>query len=210
MPGAEVYSLTQNESLKLAAEKLAEIHLAFWQGRFAYANALQQLHGSSMLTRRRQQAYKNSCSRKAWKDFSDKVMERLQDVPKTLIHGDLFPSNILIDEQNVCFVDWADAAISGDMMDIARLTATIDIKTMKPMCPCEDEIIRAYYNKRKDRLAMNDSDYLRDIHAAQFIELCNSYQPMRAFGVNQKYNELLEQRIDRIVAAESSYHTRIH
>ena len=112
MPGAEVYSLTQNESLKLAAEKLAEIHLAFWQGRSAYANALQQLHGSSMLTRR-QQAYKNSCSRKAWKDFSDKVMERLQDVPKTLIHGDLFPSNILIDEQNVCFVDWADAAISA-------------------------------------------------------------------------------------------------
>ena len=60
MPGAEVYLLTQNESLKLAAEKLAEIHLAFWQGRSAYANALQQLHGSSMLTRR-QQAYKNSC-----------------------------------------------------------------------------------------------------------------------------------------------------
>ena len=57
---------------------------------------------------------------------------------------------------------------------------------------------------------MNDSDYLRDIHAAQFIELCNSYQPMRVFGVNPKYNELLEQRIDRIVAAESSYYTRIH
>jgi thiamine kinase-like enzyme len=39
---------------------------------------------------------------------------------EALIHGDLYPNNILIEEGNrVCFIDWTDAGIGDPFVDIA-------------------------------------------------------------------------------------------
>ena len=42
-------------------------------------------------------------------------------VPQTLIHGELYPSNVLVDPPRVCPVDWEMAAIGPGVIDLAAL-----------------------------------------------------------------------------------------
>ena len=198
MAGDELYTLTQEQPWKVAVEKLAEIHLTFWQGEYAFETASQQVRGSNTFMTWTQKASEHASFKEKWSVAFDRAMERVQLAPKTLIHGDFFPTNVLVDGSGVCIIDWVDATVFGYMMDVGRLTAIIDKKTLKPMCPCVDKVISAYYNKVKDKLQMNYSEFLLDIHAAQFIELCKYYQPVRAFGMQQEYVNLLERQLDSI------------
>ena len=55
------------------------------------------------------------------------VVERLTSLPKTLIHGEFYASNVLIDRHagklRVCPVDWEMAALAPGLTDLASLTA---------------------------------------------------------------------------------------
>jgi Ser/Thr protein kinase RdoA (MazF antagonist) len=55
------------------------------------------------------------------------VTEFLSALPWTVIHGDCFPSNVLVKddpgEQRICFVDWEMAGFGPGLIDIASLTA---------------------------------------------------------------------------------------
>src|SRR5207244_7203663 len=63
------------------------------------------------------------------------VVERLLTLPLTLIHGEFYPSNILVheietcrsrltgDTVRVCPVDWEMAAVGPGLIDLAALTA---------------------------------------------------------------------------------------
>jgi aminoglycoside phosphotransferase (APT) family kinase protein len=57
----------------------------------------------------------------------DAVVERLISLPVTLIHGEFYPSNVLIREQpgfrRVCPIDWERTAVGAGLMDLAALTA---------------------------------------------------------------------------------------
>jgi len=57
----------------------------------------------------------------------DRVIERLATLPATLIHGEFYASNILIQETagnlRVCPVDWEMAAVGPGQIDLAALTA---------------------------------------------------------------------------------------
>lgn len=198
MAGTELYALPQEQPWKTAVEKLAEIHLTFWQGERAFETVSQQVHGSNTFMTWIQRASEHASFKEKWRVAFDRAIERVHLAPKTLIHGDFFPTNILVDGRDICIIDWADATVFGYMMDVGRLTAIIDKKTIKPMCPCVDKVISAYYNRVKDKLQMDYSEYLQDIHAAQFIELCKYYQPVRAFGIQQEYASLLERKLDSI------------
>lgn len=198
MAGDELYTLTQEQPWKVAVEKLAEIHLTFWRGECAFETVSQQVHGSKSFMTWIQRASEHASFKEKWRVAFDRAIERVHLAPKTLIHGDFFPTNILVDGRDICIIDWADATVFGYMMDVGRLTAIIDKKTLKPMCPCVDKVISAYYNRVKDKLQMDYSEYLQDIYAAQFIELCKYYQPVHAFGIQQEYASLLERRLDSI------------
>jgi hypothetical protein len=56
-----------------------------------------------------------------------RVVERLAALPATFIHGEFYPSNVLIDETGggvrVCPVDWEMAALGPAPMDLAALTS---------------------------------------------------------------------------------------
>jgi hypothetical protein len=56
----------------------------------------------------------------------DRVVERLLELPATLVHGEAYPSNILVvSEENhlrICPVDWEMAGIGPRFLDIAALT----------------------------------------------------------------------------------------
>jgi hypothetical protein len=55
------------------------------------------------------------------------VVERLAELPRTLIHGEFYPSNILVDRNGprirVCPVDWEMAGIGTGLLDLAALTS---------------------------------------------------------------------------------------
>jgi aminoglycoside phosphotransferase (APT) family kinase protein len=56
-----------------------------------------------------------------------RVVRRLLALPVTLIHGEFYPSNVLIEQRDgpprVCPVDWETAAVGPGLIDLAALTA---------------------------------------------------------------------------------------
>jgi hypothetical protein len=52
-----------------------------------------------------------------------KVVERLTKLPATFIHGEFYPSNILLQNGRIRPVDWETAAIGPALMDLAALCA---------------------------------------------------------------------------------------
>ncbi len=57
----------------------------------------------------------------------DQVVEYLLELPVTFIHGEFYPSNVLIEETmgglRVCPIDWEMAAVGPGLVDLAALTA---------------------------------------------------------------------------------------
>lgn len=57
----------------------------------------------------------------------DKVVERLIALPQTLIHGEFYASNVLVQERSeglrVCPVDWEMAAVGPGLIDLAALVS---------------------------------------------------------------------------------------
>jgi aminoglycoside phosphotransferase (APT) family kinase protein len=51
----------------------------------------------------------------------DDVVERLLALPQGLIHGEFYPSNILVAEERICPVDWELAASGPRLLDLAAL-----------------------------------------------------------------------------------------
>jgi len=55
------------------------------------------------------------------------IMGRLASMERSLIHGELYPSNVLVAQAagapRVCLIDWEMAAIGPKLMDLAALTA---------------------------------------------------------------------------------------
>jgi hypothetical protein len=54
----------------------------------------------------------------------DEVIDALAGLPRTLVHGELYPSNVLVvqgDPLRICPVDWEMAAIGPGLIDLAAL-----------------------------------------------------------------------------------------
>ena len=52
----------------------------------------------------------------------EKVVERLAALPRTLVHGELYASNVLVAEGRICVVDWELAGVGPGVLDVAALT----------------------------------------------------------------------------------------
>jgi aminoglycoside/choline kinase family phosphotransferase len=57
----------------------------------------------------------------------DRVVARLMAMPRTLIHGEFYPSNIIVRSKErsrcICPVDWEVAAIAPGLIDLGALTS---------------------------------------------------------------------------------------
>lgn len=54
------------------------------------------------------------------------VIDRLAAMPTTLVHGDLYPSNVLVSGARICAVDWELAGVGPGVLDVAAITAGLD------------------------------------------------------------------------------------
>jgi len=116
-------------------------------------------------------------------DRFEPVVERLITLPVTVIHGEFFASNIMIDESGerlrVCPVDWEMAAVGPGLVDLAGLTSGGWTHEQK------DSMARAYYealphgSAAKTDLAtfLEDLEYCRLAQAVQWLGWSPAWTP---------------------------------
>jgi phosphotransferase family enzyme len=51
----------------------------------------------------------------------ERAIERLLALPRTVVHGEFYPSNVLVADQRICPVDWEMAAAGPGLLDLAAL-----------------------------------------------------------------------------------------
>lgn len=196
LPGEELYSCEDDDAWINAITALSDIHCNFWG---VQLNTNINIPYNNLIAEKMYQAYSNTVHNRYWKEYMGIVFNRFEHIPQTLIHGDMFPTNILVFQGKCKFVDFANAGIAPYVMDIGRLTAIIDKKTFLPMCPCSEKVFRAYFEKMSPILQMEYDEYLKDIYMAQFIELAYFYSPPGFWGHNEEYNQKIEKRLQEIV-----------
>lgn len=113
----------------------------------------------------------------------EKVVERLVSLPVTVIHGEFFASNILIDQSGehlrVCVVDWEMAAVGPGLVDLAGLTSGGWTQQEK------DEMALAYYNALPahttalldQRTFLTNLEYCRLAQAMQWLGWSPLWEP---------------------------------
>lgn len=92
-------------------------------------------------------AWRNTSRNPLLKQYMEKIIDRVSTVPQTFIHGDMFPTNVLVHNEKIRFVDFADVGLAPYMMDMGRRTGLIDKDTLQTMCPCPEKAIDAYYRE---------------------------------------------------------------
>ena len=128
VPGCELYTIGEFETWLIVSRWLASFHSS------CAANIPRSLaphlleHDATYYWRWLQRAHESSGSildEIAAKYY--RVINVLLDLPRTLIHGEFYASNIIVQEQvkglRVCPVDWEMAAIGPGLLDVAALTS---------------------------------------------------------------------------------------
>ncbi len=113
----------------------------------------------------------------------DTVVERLLAQRPTFIHGELYASNVLVDGDRVCPIDWEMAGTGPALVDVAALTAG-------PGWNADDEmaLLRAY---REDV----DAEFFRDLDA------CRAYLAIQWLGWSASWTPPLELAHDWLAVA---------
>ena len=195
LPGEELYSAVEHDLWNMAARALSKIHLEFWN--IQNGEITRQLPVSSTILEKLHRANMHILHNSLWQCYMREITKRLESIPKTLIHGDMFPTNVIVDNNDVWFIDWADACVFGYAFDIARLTSIVDTRTLQPMCPCPEEVISTYYENIKSKLGLEYTEFIKDIQMAQFIEIASNYSPP-GYYADKEYNSILEKELNRI------------
>jgi len=130
VPGRELYQEGDLAVWQQAARWLAGLH-----SRFAGRDDLQPLARAAHLLIYGPDFYRywigRACAAQPalerLAERYDLVVERLAALPMTLLHGDFYASNVLVQEtgegNRICPVDWEMAALGPGLIDLAALTA---------------------------------------------------------------------------------------
>jgi Ser/Thr protein kinase RdoA (MazF antagonist) len=83
-----------------------------------------------------------------------KAVSRICSLPRTLIHGEFYPSNILVSRQDsdyrVCAVDWETAGIGAGLLDLAALVSGKWTEQQR------QDLARAYFEELENPQMLND------------------------------------------------------
>ena len=140
VPGVELYQLGDLAIWKEAARRLARLHLRLGETPAPSAETVPLVRYDAGFYRRwalRARSFlphaRPSPSAEALGAIDrlvgryDRVVERLTAMPATVIHGECYPSNILVHELpaavRICLVDWETAALGPGLVDLAALTS---------------------------------------------------------------------------------------
>lgn len=135
VPGVELYQVGDLGVWREVARWLARLHARFLRPETLPAEAPLIRHDAAyyrrwmrraLAFRRRRGGSTDGLERVA--ERYDEVVERILALPRSLIHGELYASNVLVQERagrarRVCPVDWETAALGPGLVDLAALVA---------------------------------------------------------------------------------------
>jgi len=107
------------------------------------------------------------------------VSDHLASLPPTFIHGEFYPSNVLVSDapsaRPICAVDWETAGIGPGVLDIAALTAGAWSDADR------HRIVRAYVDAcpPSRRPQPRDVEQARLLLAARWLGLRGRWSPPR-------------------------------
>jgi len=158
VPGLELYQLGEFEYWLETAKWLANFHQMFQEGagslaaraplvRYDRGFYTAWLDRAPSVLRTRQAASPGQIE--VLKRGYRCVLERLLTLPVTLLHGDFYPSNVIVqndrEKLRICAVDWEMAAIGPGIIDLAALVSGGWTGQQ------ESELILAYLNTLSNR-----------------------------------------------------------
>ena len=127
VPGIELYQVGELEIWQDAARWLARMHNKFETNCKAVQRTSHLLRYDAHFYRRWfNRAKQFTGGRLDWLTSGyDAVIEKLVTLPSGFIHGEFYPSNVLVcpSENRVCPVDWEMAGVGPFLIDVAALTA---------------------------------------------------------------------------------------
>ena len=110
------------------------------------------------------------------------MVDRLITLPRTLIHGEFYASNILVhkagDTLRVCPVDWEMAALGPGLIDLAALTAG------KWTDPERDALALAY----REALQANGSKVSGQDDFLTALDCCRLHLAVRWLGWSREWS----------------------
>jgi aminoglycoside phosphotransferase len=119
VPGIELAQIGELEAWRRAARWLARLHATF-AGTPPFSRLL--LDHDAAYYRLWPQRAAARAPEVAWiASRYEPVVERLVALPKTLIHGEFYASNVLVAGERVAPVDWEMAAVGAGLVDLAAL-----------------------------------------------------------------------------------------
>jgi aminoglycoside phosphotransferase (APT) family kinase protein len=123
--GSELWQIGETEIWREAARWLARLH-----ERLAPVRAPRLLRYDEKLYRRflaRAVEFTLDPSLQSLVTRYDEIVRRLEALPTTFIHGEFYPSNVLVERvgrtTRICPVDWEMAALGPGVLDLAALSA---------------------------------------------------------------------------------------
>ncbi len=206
VPGKELYN-SSSEKWVATGSQLGKLQAALWSGiGNEYLLKWKLLIKEQKIPDQRdiywgklRNATRNMSTNSVFAETVKKATTILDHIPNVFSHGDLFPTNVIVAEDSVCFLDWANAAFLPYTMDIARMICLPNTEGVD-MCSNQDEVSKAYYTAVKPILGKSFDDFLRDLYAAEIIELGNIYFPpigWNAMSVQYKntFNRNIEKKL---------------
>jgi aminoglycoside phosphotransferase len=119
VPGVELAQIGATEDWQRAARWLARLHETFAA---APPSSPLLLDHDAAYYRLWPQRAAARAPEVAWiADRYEPVVEQLVALPKTLIHGEFYASNVLVAGERVAPVDWETAAVGAGLVDLAAL-----------------------------------------------------------------------------------------
>ena len=161
IPGDTLFENGNDENWMKFATALADFHKGFWNKNTGV--------DSPRIRDRVNEAAWFSVQHPQYIPACKKAMEIVSRCTKTFLHGDLVPTNVMISEGNIKFIDLNDGGTAPYVLDIARAISCVDPLTIKRYCPEPEELCRAYYDSMHDRLGSFE-EFRTDVRAAEFLE----------------------------------------
>ena len=123
LEGVELWQVGSLEVWCIVANRLAELHAALAGAALGRPPLWSREYGSAWLERA-QEASGHEVLFHLAPRFGE-IVDRLLRLPRGLVHGELFPSNVIVDveRERVSPIDWETAAVGPQLLDLAALTA---------------------------------------------------------------------------------------